>query len=164
MKSISDNKEAFTENLLESNMSSLNSRIVDYETNLTEYSDLGKNLLKLSEKSSAQVMMPLNDIAFMPSRLKHTNEIYVHLGDGYFVQRTAMECQGIINRRKEMIEQNLDSLKSELEKQTGIKDLFTNENLPSQSEIGPTNEIPETHWSKEGFLEINEPYEEKGQV
>ena len=65
-------------------------------------------------------MVPLNDVAFMPGRLKHTNEIYVHLGDGYFVQRTAMECQGIINRRKEKIDQNLDALKSELGRQTGI--------------------------------------------
>ena len=85
MKTISDNKEVFTENLLESNLKTLNSRITEAETNLAEYTDLGKNLLKLSEKSSAQVMVPLNDVAFMPGRLKHTNEIYVHLGDGYFV-------------------------------------------------------------------------------
>lgn len=92
MKTISDNKEAFTENLLSSNLNSLNERISDCEANISEYADLGKNLLKLSEKSSAQVMVPLNDIAFIPGKLKHTNEIYVHLGDGYFVQRTAMEC------------------------------------------------------------------------
>ena len=81
----SNNREDFTENLLKQNLTTLNTQIKQCETNLMEYSDMGKNLLKLSEKSTAQVMVPLNDIAFIPGKLKHTNEIYVHLGSGYFV-------------------------------------------------------------------------------
>ena len=75
-------------------------------------------------------MVPLNDIAFLPGRLKHTNEVYVHLGDGYFVQRTAKECQGIIDRRKEKVQQQLDGLKFELDRQGGINDLYSEKNIP----------------------------------
>lgn len=45
-------------------------------------------------------MVPISDVAwFTEGRLKHTNEILVHLGDGYFVERTAHECAAIIERR-----------------------------------------------------------------
>ena len=39
-------------------------------------------------------------IAYFPDgKLKHTNEILVHLGADYYVQRTAFECSEIIDRR-----------------------------------------------------------------
>ena len=44
--------------------------------------------------------MPVSDVGFFPGKIKHSNEVMVFLGDGYFVQRTAHECQPIIQRRK----------------------------------------------------------------
>lgn len=39
-------------------------------------------------------------IAYFPDgKLKHTNEILVHLGADYYVKRTAFECSEIIDRR-----------------------------------------------------------------
>ena len=69
-------------------------------------------------------MVPLCDVAFMPARLKHTNEVHVHLGDSHFVQRTAHECQAIIERRVSVYEQKVKALESQRGKQTGLQDLF----------------------------------------
>jgi len=44
-------------------------------------------------------MVPISDVGFFKGKLKHTNEILAFLGDGYFAQRTAHECQPIIERR-----------------------------------------------------------------
>ena len=76
-------------------------------------------------------MVPICDIAFMPAKLKHTNEIYVHVGDGHFIQRTAAECQPIIQRRKAVIQENLKNAESKLEKQLGMQNLFNNEMRPA---------------------------------
>ena len=108
-------------------------------------------------------MMPICDIAFMTGKLKHTNEIYVHLGDSYFVQRTAHECQPIIKRRIEKIGGDLDNCKREMEKQLDIKDLFSGRVEDQKDDKEQTGEqkpggIPPTKFNKEGFLEINEPY------
>jgi unconventional prefoldin RPB5 interactor 1 len=66
---------------------------------LNEYTALGKNLLEISKKSTHEVMVPLSDVGFFRGKVKHSNEVLVFLGDGYFVQRTAHECQPIIERR-----------------------------------------------------------------
>ena len=45
--------------------------------------------------------MPISEVGFFPKgKVKHSNEILVFLGDNYFVERTAHECQPIIERRK----------------------------------------------------------------
>lgn len=41
----------------------------------------------------------MSDVGFFKGHIKHSNEIMVFLGDGYFAQRTAHECQPIIERR-----------------------------------------------------------------
>ncbi len=67
---------------------------------LEEYEKLGSTLLANSQKSTIECMMPLSDVGFLQGKLKHTNEVLVFLGDSYFVERTAHECQGMIARRK----------------------------------------------------------------
>jgi prefoldin subunit 5 len=65
-----------------------------------EYEALGQNLLQISQKSTQEVMVPLSEVGFFTKgKIKHSNEFLVFLGDGYFVQRTAHECQPIIQRR-----------------------------------------------------------------
>ena len=58
--------------------------------------------MKVAVPISGRGMSGLNDyvIAYFPDgKLKHTNEILVHLGADYYVQRTAFECSEIIDRR-----------------------------------------------------------------
>lgn len=78
--------------MLKSNLESLQKEIAEKDGMVESYCKLGKDLLSLSEKTTSRVMVPLCDIAFIPARLKHSNEVYVHLGDQHFVQRTAQEC------------------------------------------------------------------------
>ena len=50
------------------------------------YQKLKEDLEELSKYSTKQVMIPISDVAFFTNGwLKHTNEVTVHLGDGYFV-------------------------------------------------------------------------------
>lgn len=67
---------------------------------LHDYESLARNLLEISKKSTHEVMVPLSDVGYFRGKVKHSNEVMVFLGDGYFVQRTAHECQPIIERRK----------------------------------------------------------------
>jgi hypothetical protein len=55
--------------------------------------------LTLSLKRCAQA--PIGKLAFVPARLEHTNELLVLLGDNYFVERSATQTRGIIERRLE---------------------------------------------------------------
>lgn len=60
--------------------------------------------------------VPVSDVGFFPGKIKHSNEVMVFLGDGYFVQRTAHECQLIIERRKEKLKEQLEALKATKER------------------------------------------------
>lgn len=61
-------------------------------------------------------MVPISDIAFYQGKIKHSNEFLVHLGSEYFVQRTAHECQPIIERRMEKVNEKLSAIESSLMK------------------------------------------------
>ncbi len=91
---------------------------------MQEYEKLGKDLLDISKHSTNQVMVPVSDIAFFPGKLKHTNEVLVFLGDGYFVQRTAHECQPLIARRQLKIQEQLDALSSHLARKEKLRSVI----------------------------------------
>ncbi|TNV80138.1 hypothetical protein FGO68_gene9401 [Halteria grandinella] len=96
-------------------------------------------------------MVPLSDVGFMRGQVKHSNEVLVFLGDGYFVQRTAHECQPIIQRRIEKIQQQLDALESNLQREQGLKEVMQEEFKLAETE---------SRWTKEGHLEIREEVQE----
>lgn len=50
-------------------------------------------------KTRHDIMVPLGPKAFMPGQIVHTNEVLVLLGENYFVERTAKQASGIIERR-----------------------------------------------------------------
>ena len=86
----------------------LNTRQTDTANKIHIYNKLKSDLTELSKHSTKKVMIPLcegeDSIAFFTDgHLKHTNEVLVHLGAGYFAQRTAAECCGIIDRRLDQI-------------------------------------------------------------
>ena len=73
----------------------------------------------------------------MRGKVKHSNEVLVFLGDGYFVSRTAHECQPIINRRKESkseretnfveIQAQLNALDSTLQREQSLQSVLQEE-------------------------------------
>ena len=59
----------------------------------------------------------MSAVAYFPNaKLKHTNEVLVHLGEGFYVQRTAHECGQIIDRRLEKVYENESRVDSEIQK------------------------------------------------
>jgi prefoldin subunit 5 len=96
------------EDLLLYRLEDLYKRQTDTANKIHSYTKLKGDLIELSQHSTKKVMIPLcegeESIAFFTEGyLKHTNEVLVHLGAGYFTQRTAAECSGIIDRRLEQI-------------------------------------------------------------
>ena len=45
--------------------------------------------------------MPIGNLAFMPGKIIHTNEVLVMLGDNWFVDRSAVQAAEIVDRRME---------------------------------------------------------------
>lgn len=83
-------------------------------------------------------MVPFGPLAFMPGKLVHTNEILVLLGDNWFVERSAKQACGIIDRRaksihkeienlqkqKELLQPRLDAVKGQFSKETDTFDII----------------------------------------
>jgi len=59
--------------------------------------------------------VPFGSLAFMPGKLIHTNEILVLLGDNWFAERSASQAIEIIKRRQQSIEENIKSVKNEID-------------------------------------------------
>jgi len=72
-------------------------------------------------------MVPLGSLAFMPGQLVHTNETTVLLGDNYFVERSAEQAVGILERRVKVVE-DLISKKEKL-----VNDLSARGDLSEQA-------------------------------
>jgi len=90
----------------------------------------------------------VSDVGFFPGKVKHSNEIMVFLGEGYFVQRTAHECQPIIDRRKLKLTEQLEALKSTKERDEKLQETLLKE------------DDSKTKWTDDGLLDIREDYEE----
>ncbi|KAF9898949.1 uri1, prefoldin-like chaperone, partial [Lobosporangium transversale] len=68
-----------------------------------DYRALKSTLLDLPKETTHSVMdeVPIGNLAFMPGKLVHTNEILVMLGDNWFVDRSAVQAAEIVDRRIE---------------------------------------------------------------
>lgn len=82
----------FSEKLLADSILLLQDKKASIEEKLKEYKVLEADLVETSKLSTKEVLIPLSSVGFIRGKLKHTNEVYVHLGANYFVQRTAHEC------------------------------------------------------------------------
>ncbi|XP_026421546.1 RNA polymerase II subunit 5-mediating protein homolog isoform X2 [Papaver somniferum] len=67
---------------------------------------------KLPDELHHDIMVPFGKAAFFPGRLVHTNEFTVLLGEGYYVQRTSKQTVGILQRRGEVLDSQVESLKA----------------------------------------------------
>ncbi|KAI3988344.1 hypothetical protein MKX01_012133 [Papaver californicum] len=67
---------------------------------------------KLPDELHHDIMVPFGKAVFFPGRLIHTNEFTVLLGEGYYVQRTSKQTVGILQRRGEVLDSQVESLKA----------------------------------------------------
>ncbi|KAI1305144.1 uri1, prefoldin-like chaperone [Mortierella claussenii] len=113
----------------------------------TDYQALKTTLLDLPKEISHPVMVPIGNLAFMPGKLVHTNEILVMLGDNWFVDRSAVQAAEIVDRRMEFVQENITRLQAQ------------EEQIRSKSGIAP-GLLGGQEYNEEGLpiVEITEPY------
>ncbi|KAG0207941.1 uri1, prefoldin-like chaperone [Mortierella sp. GBA30] len=112
-----------------------------------DYQALKTTLLDLPKETSHPVMVPIGNLAFMPGKLIHTNEVLVMLGDNWFVDRSAVQAAEIIDRRMELVQENITKLKAQ-------EDEIRNKSGMAPGLLGGQE------YNEEGLpiVEITEPY------
>ncbi|KAF9927585.1 uri1, prefoldin-like chaperone [Linnemannia zychae] len=112
-----------------------------------DYQALKTTLLDLPKEISHPVMVPIGNLAFMPGKLIHTNEVLVMLGDNWFVDRSAAQAAEIVDRRMEMVQENITKLKAQ-------EDEIRNKSGMAPGLLGGQE------YNEEGLpiVEITEPY------
>ena len=161
--------QSFTqaEDLLFHRLEDLHKNQTEVANKIHDYTKLKSDLTEISKHSSKRVMIPIcegeDSIAFFTEGyLKHTNEVLVHLGSNYFVQRTAAECEGIIDRRLEHIKKQEQSVASDILKFKQMTAIIHSQQSPQVTTEGSLIKSEKGHarLNQEGLLEIEEPVEE----
>ncbi|KAG0031979.1 uri1, prefoldin-like chaperone [Podila clonocystis] len=112
-----------------------------------DYEALKTTLIDLPKETSHNVMVPFGNLAFMPGKLIHTNEVLVMLGDNWFVDRSAVQAAEIVDRRMEYVQENITKLKTQ-------EDALRNKSGMAPGLLGGQE------YNEEGLpiVEITEPY------
>ncbi|KAF9438495.1 uri1, prefoldin-like chaperone [Entomortierella beljakovae] len=112
-----------------------------------DYTALKTTLLDLPKETSHPVMVPIGNLAFMPGKLIHTNEVLVMLGDNWFVDRSAVQAAEIVDRRMELVQENIIKLQAQQEQ------------IQTKREMAP-GILGGQEYNEEGLpiVEITEPY------
>ncbi|XP_019862102.1 PREDICTED: unconventional prefoldin RPB5 interactor 1-like [Amphimedon queenslandica] len=64
-----------------------------------DYEILLERLNSLPKKLSANIMVPIGKVAYIPGQLYRTNEVLAFLGDNWFAERTAYQVCYIVEHR-----------------------------------------------------------------
>ncbi|KAF7724552.1 uri1, prefoldin-like chaperone [Apophysomyces ossiformis] len=117
------------------NLEYLETELERWQTYKRDNDALKKQLKTLPDTTAKTAMIPIGKLAFMPGRLIHTNEILVLLGDNYYAERSAKQAIGIVERRDELVKENLALIEAQL---NAAKTKSDASNVLQQS--GQTNE------------------------
>ncbi|OMJ29910.1 Unconventional prefoldin RPB5 interactor [Smittium culicis] len=124
-----------------------------------EYKSLQKILETFADKTEYDSMIPLGDVAFIPGKIVHTNEILVLLGDDWFVERSAKQAKQIAKRREDFISDSIKKIETQIQSlkvKAGITPLTSEKDSEMFNEEGdPIIEIKE---------EVDEQEEEKRKI
>ncbi|KAI8336316.1 hypothetical protein BC941DRAFT_428889 [Chlamydoabsidia padenii] len=131
--SLTDLSQKFTQwsSRIEQNKEELETELNRWKGYKEEYEALGKQLETLADETSRPAMIPFGSLAFMPGKLIHTNEIMVYLGDQYYVERSTKQALGILNRRKEAVDENLNLVQAQWNAIKAKSDSVNNNVFPS---------------------------------
>lgn len=111
-----------------------------------ELKNLREKLEDLPKRLTHEVLVPFGNVAFMPGYLKHTNEMLVLLGDGWFASKTVPQAKEVLERRLEHVAKTERDLKTKLR------------TLQESVELAEHDSAPETS-NRNLFLEIREDLE-----
>lgn len=85
-------------------------RLQTLRTYVDECDRLIELVQDLPKRTSWKAAIPFGSKAFFLGRIKHTNELMVHLGDDYFVDRSAFETVQIIQKRKDFAQKSAEEI------------------------------------------------------
>lgn len=85
-------------------------RLQTLRTYIDECDKLIELVQDLPKRTSWKAAIPFGSKAFFLGRIKHTNELMVHLGDDYFVDRSAFETVQIIQKRKDFAQNSAEEI------------------------------------------------------
>ncbi|XP_057377111.1 unconventional prefoldin RPB5 interactor 1-like [Daphnia carinata] len=127
-----------------------------------DYEALKARLETLPDKISHEVMVPFGKLAFIPGRVKHTNEILCLLGENWFVERSAKQAAQMVERRIKECDETLKKFQGELKLMDGwcdqTKKLSEELNLNQGVNITETEE--DEGWREEHRIKVRE-YKQK---
>lgn len=72
-----------------------------------------RNLTEFQQRLQVDVMVPLGNMALMPGHLYHTNEVLISHANGVYVEATASQALGIVEKRMKVADQRLRDLHTE---------------------------------------------------
>jgi hypothetical protein len=98
-------------------------------------------------RSSVSVARTRAPLAFMPARIRHTNEILVHLGGDWFVEQSACHASVILERRTQKLQ--------ELHRQTQEERKRTEEWL---------DKVRQVQQDQSEYVEIVEPFDAQNEA
>uniref|UniRef100_A0A7S3XFI6 Uncharacterized protein n=1 Tax=Picocystis salinarum TaxID=88271 RepID=A0A7S3XFI6_9CHLO len=87
-------------------------RLQTLRTYVDECDRLIELVRDLPKRTSWKAAIPFGSKAFFLGRIKHTNELMVHLGDDYFVDRSAFETVQIIQKRKDFAQNSAEEIEN----------------------------------------------------
>ncbi|KAI8050995.1 Prefoldin [Syncephalis plumigaleata] len=144
---------AFYREKLNDSLQEIQSKVQQWREYEADYEQLREGLERLPDETSHQIMVPVGPLAFFPGKLVKTNELMVLLGENWFVERSAAQAVEIIDRRIEMVQQQLNEatrqstdLQTRLQLSNGLGDLT---GYPLNEEGQPVVEIREEYHSDE---------------
>ncbi|KAG9072395.1 uri1, prefoldin-like chaperone [Linnemannia hyalina] len=128
-------------------LTQLDEELARWKNYESDYQALKTTLLDLPKEISHPVMVPIGNLAFMPGKIIHTNEVLVMLGDNWFVDRSAVQAAEIVERRMELVQENIEKLKAQ-------EDEIRNKSGMAPGLLGGQE------YNEEGLpiVEITEPY------
>lgn len=71
-----------------------------FTSHLSALDSLSTRLTTLTDQTRWPAQIPLNSKASFKGSIVHTNEVKVNVGGGWWIEMTAKEAVGYVNRRK----------------------------------------------------------------
>ena len=96
------------------------------ERHKQDFLELDELLEDLPKKVKQEITVPFGPGAFFLGEIRHTNEVIMHLGDGYFAERTTANARGTVGRFLRQTESNIAVQKDAIDKATKRTEFLRN--------------------------------------
>ncbi|KAE9126454.1 hypothetical protein PF010_g5257 [Phytophthora fragariae] len=145
--------EAANARLLQERVEIVREQLAQLQDQVERYYAVADTLTELPQKLSHQVMVPLGKRAMAPGKIVRSNEVLAHLGDDVFAWRSATQAVKVIERKKEVLRQQiqaqeenlreLDAKTTDVGSVAQLQKMYETENIreiqetEAESELGP---------------------------